>query len=166
MICAKCGHAEQDNTKFCSECGAAVIRKPSIVTRQSNSFEWRSAIVAAVGGLAAIALVAWAINVSEAPIEKPTHISVAPRLQHVTEAMACSSSIDDALLLAEAYMHRDSDAVLGLVGRRKAIPLATGTAVTIISANSPYDGMDALYVESGAYIGERCYGMAALVTPN
>jgi heptaprenylglyceryl phosphate synthase len=80
--------------------------------------------------------------------------------------MACALSIDDVALLAQAYTHRDSDAVLGLVGRQKAIPLAKGTAVTVLLADSPYGGIDALYVESGSYIGERWYGVAALMAPD
>ena len=36
--------------------------------------------------------------------------------------------MDEVVSVAEAYSHGDSDAILGLIGRRKAIPLATGTA--------------------------------------
>jgi hypothetical protein len=80
--------------------------------------------------------------------------------------MACAVTIDDAASLAQAYSHGDSDALLGLIGRRKAIPLATGTVVTVLLADSPFGGIDALYVESGSYIGERCYGVAALTAPD
>lgn len=80
--------------------------------------------------------------------------------------MACASTIDDAVSVAEAYSHRDSDALLGLIGRRKAIPLAAGTTVSVLLADTPFSGIDALYVESGTYIGERCYGVAMFVAPN
>ena len=79
--------------------------------------------------------------------------------------MACALSIDDVGLLVQAYTQKDADAVLGLVERRKAIALEAGTAVKVLLADSPYGGIDALYVESGAYIGERCYGVAALMAP-
>jgi hypothetical protein len=120
----------------------------------------------ALGCLAALLFVSWIIHISEAPVTSPVRVSEAPRNQHVTAAMACALSIDDAGLLVQAYTHKDADAVLGLVERRKAIPLAAGTAVKVLVADSPYGGIDALYVESGAYIGERCYGVAALMAPD
>jgi hypothetical protein len=165
MICAQCGHEERDDTKFCSECGSAVIRELPRVVLKSSSFDSRAAAFVAVGCLVALGLVAWAINVSEAPVASPTHASVALRSQHVTAAMACATTMDDVVSVAEAYSHGDSDAIIGLIGRRKAILLATGTSVSVLLADSPYRGIDALYVESGSYIGERCYGDAALLTP-
>jgi hypothetical protein len=80
--------------------------------------------------------------------------------------MACAATTDDVASLAQAYSHGDSDALLGLIGRRKAIPLAAGTAVTVLYADDPFTGLDALHVESGSYIGERCYGVAALMAPD
>jgi hypothetical protein len=74
--------------------------------------------------------------------------------------------MDDVVSVAEAYSHRDSDALLGLIGHRKAIPLAAGTTVSVLLADTPFSGIDALYVESGTYIGERCYGVAMFVAPN
>jgi hypothetical protein len=78
--------------------------------------------------------------------------------------MACASTPDEAAPLAEAYLHGDSQAVLGLIARGRAIPLEPGVQVTVLVADTPFQGMNALYVESGFYSGERCYGLANFLT--
>jgi hypothetical protein len=80
--------------------------------------------------------------------------------------MACAAAIDDAVSVADAYAHGDSDGLLSLIGRRKAMLLATGTRVTVLVVDSPFRGIDGLYIDSGSYIGERCYGVAALLSPD
>jgi hypothetical protein len=167
MVCAKCGHEDKDGVKFCSECGASVkARKTLREVKKPHSSEWLLGTILVVGALIAIRLVLWAISSSESRVTSVAHTKVAPRSQHVTGAMACVTNIDDVAILAQAYTRRDSDALLGLVGRQKAIPLAAGTAVTVLVADTPFAGIDALYVDSGSYIGERCYGVAAFLAPD
>jgi hypothetical protein len=166
MTCSKCGHENIDGAKFCPECGASTTQRPAPAVTKPRSSEWVSGVVVGVGALVVIRLMSWVIHTSEAPISSQVDTSVAPRSQHVTAAMACAATLDDVVSVAEAYSHGDSDAILGLIGRRKAIPRAAGTAVSVLLADSPFRGIDALYVESGSYIGERCYGVAALLAPN
>ncbi len=162
VTCSKCGYECDNKVKSCPECGAAAAAPPPPVVAESPASGWSSGTLAA-GGVLAVALVIWAIHTGEASDAGQAPASAAPRTYHVTGAMACASSRDDVDLVAQAYSHRDSDAVVGLVGRQKAIALAAGTSVTVILEDTPYQGIDFLSVDSGSYIGERYYGLAAFL---
>lgn len=66
----------------------------------------------------------------------------------------CAASLDDVVNVLEAYRSRDSEALMGLVGRGKARLLKEGTRL-YVAGN--YEHQLSVLIESGAESGERCW---------
>ena len=145
--------------KFCPECGASVARRVQ-KKKVPGSSGWLWWILIGAGLFVVIVMLG---NVANNRFGSGVTSPTSGRFR-VTGATACASTLDQAGPLAQAYLNKDSQAVLGLIVRHQAIPLEAGVNVSVLVADTPFRGMHTLYVESGFYAGERCYGLASFLS--
>jgi hypothetical protein len=72
----------------------------------------------------------------------------------------CAASLDDMGALLAAYSTGDFAGVLDLLARGKAISLAEGVDLLVLSRE---DGLAGVRIESGTHIGEHCWISAGLI---
>jgi hypothetical protein len=72
----------------------------------------------------------------------------------------CATSLDDMGALLAAYSRGDFAGVIDLLARGKAISLAEGVDLHILSREI---GLARVRIESGTHIGEHCWISAGLI---
>ena len=72
----------------------------------------------------------------------------------------CATSLDDMGALLAAYARGDFAGVIDLLARGRAISLAEGVDLLVLSRE---DGKACIRIESGTHIGEHCWISAGLI---
>jgi hypothetical protein len=86
------------------------------------------------------------------------------RSVRLARSFACGRSEEDGLTLYAALAHHDAEGAVGLVLRGKALLLEPGTEIDELSTSSY--GVRAVFIASGAYIGESCWIPQAVLDDN
>ena len=85
---------------------------------------------------------------------------VQPAVASTQVPCLCATSLDDMGSLFAAYFRSDFAGVIDLFARGKAISLAEGVDLLVLSRE---DGTACVRVESGTHIGEYCWISAGLI---